>query len=194
MSLLNKSDLSEANSSKAIKNLEKDKEDAESMINVIQDFIDSSKEVLVGDSFDAVRNHMQEYINLLQTRIKMADSLIASVKSANETMINYMGVEDTLDTDRLDIYKQQLTLIESNRNSIEARLNNYDADKETVSYSYLKDQLDSLNADVDRYKTKIDLTERLDATDASTYSTLLESEVELTSFKNNVGGVRTISI
>ena len=36
--------------------------------------------------------------------------------------------------------------------------------------------------------------ERLDPTDSSTYASLLESEEELTSFKNIVGGVKTISI
>lgn len=194
MSRLVKSDLSDANTSRAVTNLEKDKEDTESLINVIQDFIDSSKEVLVGDSFDAVRNHMQEYINILQTRIKIADSLLEAVKNANQTMIDYMGSEDILDTERLDFIKQDLSMQESSLASVNAAISSYDPDKTFGSLDSLYSQRSSLEANIQKLKTKIDLIEKLDAKDAATYSTLMSSETELTGFNNTVGGVRTISI
>ncbi len=194
MSRLVKSDLSDANTSRAVTNLEKDKEDTESLINVIQDFIDSSKEVLVGDSFDAVRNHMQEYINILQTRIKIADSLLEAVKNANQTMIDYMGSEDVLDTERLDFIKQDLSMQESSLASVNAAISSYDPDKTFGSLDSLYSQRSSLEANIQKLKTKIDLIEKLDAKDAATYSTLMSSETELTGFNNTVGGVRTISI
>ena len=194
MSRLVKSDLSDANTSRAVTNLEKDKEDTESLINVIQDFIDSSKEVLVGDSFDAVRNHMQEYINILQTRMKIADSLLEAVKNANQTMIDYMGSEDVLDTERLDFIKQDLSMQESSLASVNAAISSYDPDKTFGSLDSLYSQRSSLEANIQKLKTKIDLIEKLDAKDAATYSTLMSSETELTGFNNTVGGVRTISI
>ena len=194
MSRLVKSDLSDANTSRAVTNLEKDKEDTESLINVIQDFIDSSKEVLVGDSFDAVRNHMQEYINILQTRIKIADSLLEAVKNANQTMIDYMGSEDVLDTERLDFIKQDLSMQESSLASVNAAISSYDPDKTFGSLDSLYSQRSSLEANIQKLKTKIDLIEKLDAKDAAIYSTLMSSETELTGFNNTVGGVRTISI
>ena len=194
MSRLVKSDLSDANTSRAVTNLEKDKEDTESLINVIQDFIDSSKEVLVGDSFDAVRNHMQEYISILQTRIKIADSLLEAVKNANQTMIDYMGSEDVLDTERLDFIKQDLSMQESSLASVNAAISSYDPDKTFGSLDSLYSQRSSLEANIQKLKTKIDLIEKLDAKDAATYSTLMSSETELTGFNNTVGGVRTISI
>ena len=194
MSRLVKSDLSDANTSRAVTNLEKDKEDTESLINVIQDFIDSSKEVLVGDSFEAVRNHMQEYINILQTRMKIADSLLEAVKNANQTMIDYMGSEDVLDTERLDFIKQDLSMQESSLASVNAAISSYDPDKTFGSLDSLYSQRSSLEANIQKLKTKIDLIEKLDAKDAATYSTLMASETELTGFNNTVGGVRTISI
>ena len=194
MSRLVKSDLSDANTSRAVTNLEKDKEDTESLINVIQDFIDSSKEVLVGDSFEAVRNHMQEYINILQTRMKIADSLLEAVKNANQTMIDYMGSEDVLDTERLDFIKQDLSMQESSLASVNAAISSYDPDKTFGSLDSLYSQRSSLEANIQKLKTKIDLIEKLDAKDAATYSTLMSSETELTGFNNTVGGVRTISI
>ena len=179
MSLIKKSDLSDANSARAVTNLEKDKEDAENMINVIQDFIDSSTEVLVGDSFNAVRNHLQEYINILQTRIKIADSLLAAIKKANNTMIDYMG--NVL----IDGIEQAY---------VNAKINSYDPDKYFASLDSLIADRASYEAQINNLKNKIDLMERLDPTDSSTYASLLESEEELTSFKNIVGGVKTISI
>ena len=192
MSLIKKSDLSDANSARAVTNLEKD--NAENMISVIQDFIDSSTEVLVGDSFNAVRNHLQEYINILQTRIKIADSLLAAIKKANTTMIDYMGSEDTIDTAKLESTKQTLSMVQSSYDAVNAKINNYDPDKYFASLDSLIADRASYEAQINNLKNKIDLMERLDSTDSSTYASLLESEEELTSFKNIVGGVKTINI
>ena len=193
MALLIKSDLSDANASKLVTNLEKDKEDAESLIGVIQDFIDSSKEVLVGDSFDAVRNHMQEYINLLQTRIKIAESLSTAVKNANQTMIDYMGSEDRLDTDELEILRQRLANKKSIYDETVSRINNY-SDKEWESLDTLTARRDTLETEINTLNTKIDLTANLVAKDGSVYSTLMQSDVEMSEFKTNIGGINTISI
>ena len=193
MALLIKSDLSDANASKLVINLEKDKEDAESLIGVIQDFIDSSKEVLVGDSFDAVRNHMQEYINLLQTRIKIAESLSTAVKNANQTMIDYMGSEDRLDTDELEILRQRLANKKSIYDETVSRINNY-SDKEWESLDTLTARRDTLETEINTLNTKIDLTANLVAKDGSVYSTLMQSDVEMSEFKTNIGGINTISI
>lgn len=193
MALLIKSDLSDANASKLVINLEKDKEDAESLIGVIQDFIDSSKEVLVGDSFDAVRNHMQEYINLLQTRIKIAESLSTAVKNANQTMIDYMGSEDRLDTDELEILRQRLNNKKSIYDETVSRINNY-SDKEWESLDTLTSRRDTLETEINTLNTKIDLTANLVAKDGSVYSTLMQSDVEMSEFKTNIGGINTISI
>ncbi len=194
MAILIKSDLVEANSSKLVSSLEKDKEDTEALISVIEDFIDSSKEVLVGDSFEAVRNHLQEYINLLQTRLKIADSLFTAVNNANQTMIDYMGTEDKIDSSSIDTLKQQLSLVTTNYDDAVTRINKYDADREWESLDTLCNRRDSLEQEINSLKVKIDLATNLEAKDTSTYSTFLQSEVEITNFKNGVGGIKTISI
>lgn len=194
MAILIKSDLVDANSSKMVTSLEKDKEDTESLIGVIQDFIDSSKEVLVGDSFEAVRNHLQEYINLFQTRIKIADSLINAIKTANQTMIDYMGDEDKIDSSNIDLLKQQLSLIKVSNSDAVEKINKYDSNKNNDRLEDLINRRDTTEAEINRLNNLIDITTNLEQKDASVYSTFLQSEAELTSFNNNIGGVKTISI
>lgn len=194
MAILIKNDLVDANSSKMVTSLEKDKEDTESLIGVIQDFIDSSKEVLVGDSFEAVRNHLQEYINLFQTRIKIADSLINAIKTANQTMIDYMGDEDKIDSSNIDLLKQQLSLIKVSNSDAVEKINKYDSNKNNDRLEDLINRRDTTEAEINRLNNLIDITTNLEQKDASVYSTFLQSEAELTSFNNNIGGVKTISI
>ena len=66
MPVLNKSDLNMANSSGAYMNaLISDQEDAQAMINAINEFVSSSTEYLKGEAYDAVRSHLQTYIPIL---------------------------------------------------------------------------------------------------------------------------------
>ena len=104
MTLLKKSDLNEANnmSSVLLSRLVSDQEDAQEMINSIQEFISSSSSQLKGEAYDAVRTHMETYIPILQMRIKVAASLIDAVRNANNAMMDYMEDESVLNTDDLD--------------------------------------------------------------------------------------------
>ena len=83
MPVLNKSDLNMANSSGAYMNaLISDQEDAQSLINAINEFVSSSTEHLKGEAYDAVRAHLQTYIPVLEMRVKTATSIMEAIKSA----------------------------------------------------------------------------------------------------------------
>ena len=101
---IKKSDLINANNDSLtmLRNLATDQEDAQEMINIIQDFISSSSSQLKGDAYDVVRAHMKTYIPILQNRIKVAASLIDVIKNANNSMISYMENESVLNTDELE--------------------------------------------------------------------------------------------
>ena len=97
MTLLKKSDLQSANSSGTFMSaLISDQEDSQELINSIQDFISSSTDHLKGDAYDAVRAHLETYIPILQTRIKVANSIMEAIKAANNSMIDYMEGVNTL--------------------------------------------------------------------------------------------------
>lgn len=196
MTLLKKADLNDANSpsSKAISNLKKDKDDTEELIKVIQDFIDTSKENLAGDSFDAIRNHLQGYINVLQSRMKIADSLLTAIAAANNKMIDYMEDQDKLDTAELESYKRRLTTAETQRDHYSSKVNNYDPDVEKVSLTIYQNHLASAEGEVEKYKKIVNKIENLEATDSSTYSTLMGAEQETTTFKTSVGEINSIRV
>ena len=97
MSVVYAGDLSDAMSaSAAINSLNADKEDAASMINALQDFISNTSGRLIGAGYDSVRNHLEGYIGVLESRIRIADELIGGIKSACSSLLSYMDGESKL--------------------------------------------------------------------------------------------------
>lgn len=190
--LVNRSDLDAANSSANITNLTKDKEDAQAVMNAINDFNSSSKEVLVGDSFDAIRTQLNNYAILMQERINVADALLTAIKSANDSLANYMDGESKLDTDDYDDFKSIYDKALSDIDSLTARINGYDEDKETTSLESLKSSLATAEATAKKYKRLLDLLEGLPGADSSAYGTLSSGSAEADSFKSSVGEIVTI--
>ena len=120
MPVLNKSDLNMANSSGAYMNaLISDQEDAQSLINAINEFVSSSTEHLKGEAYDSVRAHLQTYIPVLEMRVKTATSIMEAIKSANDSMIDYMEEESVLNTDELDqLYNEYNSYITTAQNRL----------------------------------------------------------------------------
>lgn len=196
MSVIYAGDLSQAmSSSAAINGLNADKEDARSMINAIQDFISSTPGRLVGDGYDSVRNHLQAYIPILESRMRMADEIIAAIKGACGTMITYMDGEGKLDTSELEMYYTKLNNLNETLNSLEAAIANYDPDDADVSLDSLVSAKTSCENDIKEVKRMIDLLENLDAADAGAYGSC-SGAVQgcVSTLSGSVSGVTTISI
>lgn len=196
MALLLMEDLTSANDSgsKEIASLMTDKEDAQQLINLIQNFISNSTEELKGNAYDKVRNHMSGYIDILETRIKVADSIIQSIKSANNSLIDYMEDESKLDTDELDSLKAELSSAQETVNSYNYRIDNYDASEETVSLYGLKMNRATWESRVKKLKKKIELIEGLSGADGDATGKLNESETDIANFKATVNGITNIKI
>lgn len=190
--LVNIADLDAANDSANITNLMKDKEDAQAVMDAIRDFNSTSKDVLVGDSFDAVRTQLNNYAILMQERINTADSLITAFKSANDSLINYMDEEPRLNTDDYDEFKGLYDKALSEINSLTSRINNYDSDKEVASLESLKNSLATAEVTAKKYKRLLELLDGLPSADNSAYETLDSELSELDSFKKSVGEIITI--
>jgi hypothetical protein len=133
MSLLLQSDLSSANKSKAITSLTNDIDDSKKLLASVENFISGSTEHLKGESFDAVRTHMQVYVDALNKRINCAENMIAAIKSANSTMTSFMDGESKLDTSETETVRNQMTAYNSAANSYLGRYNNYDSVVERIS-------------------------------------------------------------
>lgn len=191
MTLLKKSDLTSANNSgsKLISSLIADQDDSQAMINAIQEFISSSTEHLKGEAYDAVRTHLESYIPILQTRIKVANSIIDSIKSANNSMVDYMEDEDVLNTDDLDSLTSKYNSYMSTAREKLSKVNTYDnrADNQRAlnDYEYYAGLARQVNK-------KIQLLENLSSKDNAVYSSLSGIESEITAFKNAVGDINTI--
>lgn len=190
MPVLNKSDLNMANSSGAYMNaLISDQEDAQSLINAINEFVSSSTEHLKGEAYDAVRAHLQTYIPVLEMRVKTATSIMEAIKSANNSMIDYMEEESVLNTDELDQlyneYNSYITTAQNRLNSANVYVTQ-EAKKQAMS-EY--EQYARLARKVNK---KIQLLEGLVHKDNSVYSSLSSLEGEITAYKNAIGDINPI--
>lgn len=195
MSVVYSGDLSSAMSgSNIINGLNADKEDTKSMINALQDFISNTTDKLVGEGYDSVRQHLQGYITILEARMKIADDIIAAIKSACSTMITYMDGEAKLDTNDLESYKSQLIKLQNKLDGLVYSINNYDPDTAEVSLSSLRASYFQCMNDIKDVKRMIDLLENLDAADAGAYGSYMSSEQGITSLSNGTSNISTINI
>lgn len=196
MALVLMEDLVNANdsSAKEIANLMADKEDAQQLIDLLASFISNSTEELKGNAYDKVRNHMSGYIDILETRIKVADAIIQSIKGANNSLIDYMEDEPKLDTAELDSLKADLSSVQNLVDSYTYRIDNYDSSQEHVSLFSLKLSRSSQESRLKELKKKVELIEGLGSADGVATGKLNEVETDIASFKTTINGINNIKI
>ena len=196
MAILIKSDLEAASSgsSPAISALISDKEDAQQLKNSIESFINGSSAELKGDAYDRLRSHMSGYLNVLDSRIKTADSVIEAIKSANSKLLAYMEDEDKLDSSELESYQNKQNIAQNTIDSLNRMINNYDPDESRVTKDYLYGQLSVQEANLKKYKKMVRLLEGLEGADSSAYGELSSSAEFVTSLNTTVGGMQNIKI
>ena len=191
MTLLKKSDLTDANntSSTMLSNLISDQEDAQELINAINEFVSSSTSQLKGEAYDAVRAHMETYIPILQMRMKVAASLMEAIQNANSTMVDYMEDESVLNTDDLEgLYSEY----NSYSNSAQKCLNSANAYVTQEAKSQAMNEYAQYASAARKINKKIQLLECLAAKDNATYNELCGVEAELTAYKNAISDIDTI--
>jgi hypothetical protein len=194
MSLLLQSDLSSANKSKAITSLTNDIDDSKKLLASVENFISGSTEHLKGESFDAVRTHMQVYVDALNKRINCAENMIAAIKSANSTMTSFMDGESKLDTSETETVRNQMTAYNSAANSYLGRYNNYDSVVERISRESLYNLYNEALGNAKKKEKILKLLEQLDSKDAATLATLNSSTDDVSSFKTAVGSISSIKV
>lgn len=196
MALLLLDDLNEANnaSSKELVNLLKDTEDAEQLINLINDFISDSVSELKGNAYDRVREHLSGYVDVLETRVKIANEIIQSIHDANDYLIDYMDGENKLDTSMLESLENDYNNCLNQIQAYDYRINNYDSSKETVSLSSIKLSRSGYEVNANKAKKKIDLIKGLSSADSTASSKLNSAESDLSAFKTTINNISNIKI
>ena len=192
MSLLLQADLSSANSSKSITCLTNDMDDAKKLIASVENFISSSPEVLKGESFDTVRAHMKLYVDALNKRVTCAENIISAMKSANNTMINYMEGESKIDTAERETVKGQMDAYRSAAAGYRNRASNYDSLHERISKAKLESMAYDAEEKAKEMEKKLRLIDNLDSTDSSTYGKFQSATDGINGFKNEVGNITAI--
>ena len=81
--------------------LTKDVEDAKQLIEAINSFIDSTKNDLTGAGYDAVRDHLGKYVEMLNARATASQAIIDGIVSGASVMSNHLGDESVVDTAEL---------------------------------------------------------------------------------------------
>ncbi len=176
-------------SSSAIKALIADQDDTNELIALLQNFVSDTSEELSGKSFDAVRNHLQGYIDVLNTRLKAAQGLVQAIKDANKSLITYMEDETILDTANLEHVNNQIKQVESRKGQIYKDLS--DSSKAAYRTQLLNDY-SNCNDQLTVLKEKKRKLESLGSADTNATVKLSAGEREITALKNAVSGINTI--
>lgn len=186
-----------------------DSQEATSVQEAITSFVGTSKAQLAGQSWDDYRTKLESISEALQARIALAKKLGEAIQKALQLLKDYLGDDLYLDSDKLDVYKQQkqncensiaklngmlsaTTQVEYKDESGQTRTKSvalYDAGEIRAQIATAEETLKEL----DRLITKI---EGLDAVYAQAEAILQEAFAGLDGFKNQVSGImpdRTVS-
>ena len=113
---------SELTISKTATLLDNEITDADKLINVINNFITSTKSSLKGEAYDAARAKIEMYISILEQRKTIAKELSSAIASAFASMNDFMGEYSELDDSKI---------IE-----IKTEINNINASIDQITYNY----------------------------------------------------------
>ena len=132
---------------------------------------------------------MQTYIPILELRIKTATSIMEAIKSANNSMIDYMEEESVLDTNELDgLYAEYNSYSATAQN----RLNSANAYVTPEAKKEAMSEYEQYARLARKVMKKIQLLEGLVSKDNSVYGSLSSLEGEITAYKNAIGDINPI--
>lgn len=77
------------------------------------DFVESSKNRLEGVGYDAIRAELSYFARILLTQSGICEIVKSNFTQGNNYMINYLGDYDSLDTEKLEEIKRNLSILET---------------------------------------------------------------------------------
>lgn len=151
-------------------------EDTQRLIIEIKSFIDDSKSILTGEVWNRERTVFEKYINILEQRKQVADSIINASISASNIMSNYMGSDSMIDDSKLE----ELLLTRNNYMTLKQEYEaNSTGDSDKNSIVYYQNLID----EADKHIKKL---EDLVPTDNTAYAHYQKIDSVISAFNNNV--------
>lgn len=176
------SDLSSANNDN-MSNLTTIINSSQSVVSVLDAFIEESKEQLKGGGYDAVRVKLSLYRNVYKTLNQICINYESVVKNANNSMLNYMEGYSFLDDSKLDEYRLRLKQIAGYLRYLKEMSSRVD---NTVDYTALINYWTEIYMELYHYK---ELLEGLAGEDASLYSGLATAISDIENISRAVMGI-----
>ena len=177
-----------------------DKEASESktLNDAISNFVDNNKDKLSGEQYDNFRSQFEKYSEALAIRMALAASLGAAIKEAIQLLVDYIGEDTSLDSSKLDEYKQERQTCASSIETLKGMLNaTHQVEKDGVMVTEKKYNSAEVSqkialaeetlAELDRIIAKV---EGLDAVYAKAESILSGAFSQIDAFKSNVSSIK----
>lgn len=187
MTVIYNNELSSANSSNMITELEKEIDTSTKLITIMSDFLTSSTTKLVGNGYDAVRAKLSLYNDALSKQVKISQNLSNNIKAANNIMINYMDGYDMLDDANIDDIKNSIADTKSFLDWLKSysTVTRTNSKGETVTESVRNGtnaEIESWTGILHEFEHLLELLENLKPTDESAFSLLDSVKTDIVSF------------
>lgn len=159
-------DLSNANSSSMITQLEETSSSSSTVLSQLNSFIGESSSILMGNGYDAVRSKLSVYADAINKQKTICDNLSNNVKAANNVMLTFMDGYSYLD----DAYIQDIEYSIEDVKSFLSWLRSYSEEKKARNGTDAEiAHWEGIQAELER---KLDKLRKLDPTDKSSFAML----------------------
>lgn len=178
--------------------------DTQNLIDAIQDFVENSGADLKGAGYDDLRSKITKYVEVLNIRKQVAESLKIAIEASFPAMEAFMEDYPDLDDSRLSDINTQVSILENKYNSALASYrsllysNNDDSNGVTIDFSddvirckkmasFYKKEKEKL----EKLKTKL---EALTPTDNDNYAKFNTAISDLNKYKSQTSNLEVSNI
>lgn len=171
--------------------LEKEESDADTFKNRIDSFQSESAADLTGEMWDKVRSHLTNYNSFQDKRKTISATLASNIRIALESLRNYMGEDQMLDTSQLSELKSQRQVCSNSLSALDDMLGELEESGEDDSKAQeLKNQISLAGFTLSELDRLIKKLEGLDDVYNNAKSILDESNQQITQFRAEVSAVK----
>ena len=179
----------------SIKSLEEVTEFSKNLIEVINSFIEDSKDKLTGEGYEKVRERLEFYCSALETQQKLSKIVQNNFTIGNNLMIKFMGDFSNLDNADLESIQNTLYTVKNNIYELQNRINVLEQEEDGGdTLRELKQKLEEWKAIAKQYQILVEKLECLDNTDSSILSYLSDTYTDCTNFSTAVNEIQVTQI
>ena len=192
MTVVYSADLSAANSSAMITQLESTANAASGAASKISGFVNGSQSVLMGKGYDAVRNKLSVYLDALNKAKTICDNLSNNLRAANNIMIGFMEGYSFLDNSRIPDIENSIEDIKSFMGWLNSYTTTTTTDPKTGELTTTQVR-NGTDAEISHWgdilkelEKKLEKLKQLDPTDSSAFALLSDSTDDASNFAKSL--------